>query len=57
MGITTLGKLKHIPLAPEPNPFEVEMAIENLKMHNSPGTDQIAAELIKAGSSTVCSEI
>jgi hypothetical protein len=26
--------------------FEVELAIEKLKTHISPGTDQIAAELI-----------
>jgi len=36
------------PLVPEPNAFEVEMAIEKLKRHKSPGTDQIPAELIKA---------
>jgi hypothetical protein len=37
------------PLVPEPSAFEVEMAIEKLKRHTSPGIDQIPAELIKAG--------
>ena len=34
-------------LVSEPSAFEVEMAIEKLKGHKSPGTDQIPAELIK----------
>jgi hypothetical protein len=34
----------------EPSAFEVQLAIEKLKSHKSPGTDQIPAELIKAGS-------
>ena len=34
---------------PEPIAFEVELAIEKLKSHKSPGIDQISAELIKAG--------
>ena len=33
------------------------MAIEKLKGHKSPGIDQIAAELIKAGGRTICYEI
>jgi hypothetical protein len=37
------------PLVPEPSVFEVQMAIEKLKRHKSPGIDQIPAELIKAG--------
>jgi len=45
------------PLVPEPSAFEVEMAIENLKRCRSPGVDQIPAELMKAGISTVCSEV
>ena len=45
------------PLAPETSAFEVEMAIEKLKSHKSPGIDQIPAELIKAGGKTICSEI
>ena len=40
------------PLVPEPNAFEVELAIEKLKSHKSPGTDQIPAELIKSGGRT-----
>jgi hypothetical protein len=34
---------------PELSAFEVELAIEKLKRHKSPSTDQIAEELIKAG--------
>jgi hypothetical protein len=41
------------PLVPEPSAFEVELAIEKLKRHKSPGTDQIPAELIKAGGRTI----
>jgi hypothetical protein len=32
---------------PDPNPFEVEIAIAKLKRYKSPGSDQIPAELIK----------
>jgi hypothetical protein len=35
------------PLVPEPNTFEVELTIENLKSHKKPGTDQIPSELNK----------
>ena len=42
---------------PEPSAFEVELAIEKLKSHKSPGIDQIPAELIKAGGRTIRSEI
>ena len=45
------------PLVPEPSTFEVELAIEKLKSHKSPGIDQIPAELIKAGGRTIRSEI
>jgi hypothetical protein len=45
------------PPVPEPNAFEVEVVIEKLKRHKSPGNDQIPAELIKARSSKICSEI
>ena len=38
---------------PEPSALEVELAIEKLKSHKSPGIDQIPAELIKAGGSTI----
>jgi hypothetical protein len=40
-------------LMPEPSASEVEMAIEKLKRHKSPGNDQIPAELIKAGGRTI----
>ena len=40
-----------------PRAFEVEMVIENLKGHKSPGTDQIPTELIKARCRTIRSEI
>jgi len=36
------------PLVPEPSAYGVELAIEKLKSHKSPGIDQIPAELIKA---------
>ena len=45
------------PLVPEPSASEVELAIDKLKSHNSPGIDQIPAELIKAGGRTICLEI
>src|SRR5215475_5791408 len=41
------------PLVPEPSALEVELAIEKLKSHNSPGIDQIPAALIKAGGRTL----
>jgi hypothetical protein len=41
----------------EPSAFEVQMATENLKRYKSPDIDQIPAKLIKAGGSTICSEI
>jgi hypothetical protein len=44
-------------LAPESSASEVEMATEKLKSHKSPGTDQIPAELIKAGGKTIRCEI
>jgi len=45
------------PLVPEPSATEVELAIDKLKSHKSPGIDQIPAELIKAGCRTICLEI
>ena len=45
------------PLVPEPSAFEVELAIEKLKNHKSPGTEQIPAEVIKAGGRTIHCEI
>jgi len=44
-------------LVPVPSAFEVEMAIEKLKSHKSPGIEQIPAELIKAGGRTIQSKI
>jgi len=44
-------------LVPKLSAFEVELAIEKLKSRKSPGTDQIPAELIKAGCRTICYEI
>ena len=41
------------PLVPELSAFEVEMATEKLKSHKLSGTDQIPAELIKAGVRTI----
>ena len=41
------------PLVPQPSAFEVELAIEKLKSHKSPGIDQIPAELIRAGGRTI----
>jgi hypothetical protein len=45
------------PLVPEPSLVEVEIAIVKLNSYKSPGTDQIPAELIKAGGETLYSEI
>ena len=42
---------------PKPSASEIDLTIENLKTHNSPGTDQIPAEVIKAGGRTIHSEI
>jgi hypothetical protein len=36
------------PLVPETSASEIELAIEKLKSHKSPGIDQIPAELFKA---------
>jgi hypothetical protein len=44
-------------LVPEPSVFEFELAIEKLKSYESPGIDQIPAELIKAGCRTIRYEI
>jgi len=37
------------PIVPKLSAFEVEMAVEKLKRHKSPGIDHIPAEYIKAG--------
>ena len=43
-------------LVPEPSASEVELAIDKLKSHKSPGIDKIPAELIKAGGRKICLE-
>ena len=55
MGLVRLGRQKYTaePLVPEPSALEVELAIEKLKSHKSPGIDQIPAELTKAGGRTI----
>jgi molecular chaperone GrpE (heat shock protein) len=45
------------PLVPKPSLVKVEIAIGKLKSYKSPGTDQIPAELIKAGGETLNFEI
>jgi hypothetical protein len=42
---------------PETSVSEVEMTTEEVKRNQSPGTDQIPGEMIKAGSRTIRSEI
>jgi hypothetical protein len=42
-----------VPLISEPSALEIELAIEKLKSHKSPGVDQIPAELIQAGGRTI----
>ena len=56
MALMMLGRLQYTaePLVAEPRAFAVELAIEKLKSHKSPGTDQIPAELIKAGDPQTC---
>jgi hypothetical protein len=46
-----------VPLVPEPSLVEVEIAVGELKSYKSSGTDHILAELIKAGSEILRSEI
>ena len=41
------------PLVPETNALDFELIIENLESHETPGIDQMPAELIKAGGSTI----
>jgi hypothetical protein len=44
-------------LVPDPSPFEVEIAIVDLKRYNLPGSDQIPAEFIQAGGEILYSKI
>jgi len=57
MGLLMLGRHTAEPLAPEPKASDVELAIEKLKTHQSPGFDQIPAEMIKPGGKTIRCEI
>ena len=60
MGLRTLGRQKYTsgePLVPEPSAAEFELEIDKLKSHQSPGIDQIPAELIKEGGRTISLEI
>jgi hypothetical protein len=45
------------PLVPGPSRLEIEIAITKLKKYKSPGSDQIPAELIKAGGEILLSAI
>jgi hypothetical protein len=45
------------PFVPKPSASEVEVAIGNFGRYDSPGVDQIPAELIRAGGETLPSEI
>jgi len=45
------------PLVPKPSASEVELAIEKLESHKSPGIYQIPTELIKAEGKTIRFEI
>jgi len=42
---------------PEQSAYEVELVVEKVKSHKSPGTGQIVAELIKAGAIVIRYEI
>jgi hypothetical protein len=42
---------------PKSSAFEVELAMDKLKSHKSPGTEQIPVELIKVGGKTFGCEI
>jgi len=44
------------PIVSEPSVFEVDLAIETLKRHKTPGIDQIPEELIKGGVRTTRSK-
>ena len=58
MGLRMLAEIHTAePLVHEPSASEVELAINKLKSHKSPGIDQIPAELIKAGGRTIYLEI
>ena len=58
MGLMMLGRKIHAAetLVPQLSACEVEMSIEKLKRHKTPGIDQIPAELIKGWHRTISSE-
>ena len=45
------------PTVSEPSAYDVELATEKIKSNKSPGTDQIPAELFKAGGTIIRYEI
>jgi hypothetical protein len=45
------------PLVSEPSAYEVELAIEKVKSHKSPGMDQIPAALVKTEGRTIRPDI
>jgi hypothetical protein len=45
------------PFVSDPSPFAAKIAIANLKSYTSPGSDQIPAEMIQAGSEILRPEI
>ena len=63
LNVQWVNDIKHIdihttePLVPQPSAFEVELDIEKLKSHKSPGIDQMPAELVKPGGRTIHHEI
>ena len=50
-------KYRLLNLLPDPTLLEVEIAIEKLKKYESPGIDQIPAELIQDGGNSLLTEI
>jgi hypothetical protein len=56
-GVRHTGMLTAEPFVPEPSASEVEIAIGKPKRYESPGVDQIPAELIQARGETLHSEI
>jgi hypothetical protein len=59
MELVMLGREKYTQQnhLPDLSALKVEMAIEKLRSHISPGIDQTPAELFKAGGKTIYSEI
>jgi hypothetical protein len=61
--VQNVSDIRHIevhttePLIPSPSGLEVEIAFAKLKKYESPGSDQILAQLIQAGGETLLSAI